>query len=273
MAAAAGGRKFQVGTDVWVPCSDAVKAAFSAGKVLERHEAEGAASVAVPGQPTSRFAFADIRLRFVRDDGGTSADSTSLVYMNDASILENMQRRHEQDLIYTYTASVLLAVNPYRSIESLYGDSQCEQYRGKHIGALPPHPYAIAESAYRLLGREAKNQAMLISGESGAGKTETAKIVMQYLAFVSGTGSDFAAELKAHVLRSQPVLESIGNAATLRNSNSNRFGKYNKIFFDGEGALAHASITTYLLESSRVVGHSEKEDLPHFLRDAGRLER
>jgi myosin-5 len=183
--------------------------------------------------------------------------------MNDASILENMQRRHEQDQVYTYTASVLLAVNPYRQIPGLYSEDLCKEYRGRHIGALPPHPYAIAESAYRLLGRESKNQAMLISGESGAGKTETAKIVMQYLAFVSGTGSDFAAELATHVQRSQPVLESFGNAATLRNSNSSRFGKYNRIFFDDEGSLAHASITTYLLESSRVVGHAGKERTYH----------
>merc|ERR1719162_379826 len=120
----------------------------------------------------------------------TCADNTALVQMDEDSILSNMEERHKQDLIYTYTASVLLAVNPYKNIPTLYGDAQCKLYHGKFIGALPPHPYAIADTAYRTLKRERANQALLISGESGAGKTETAKIVMQYLAFASGSVSE-----------------------------------------------------------------------------------
>merc|ERR1719223_1677500 len=132
-----------------------------------------------------------------------------------------------------------------------------------HLGALPPHPYAIADTAYRLLVREKVNQALLISGESGAGKTETAKIVMQYLAFASGSTSDLASKIQERVLQAQPILESFGNAVTLRNSNSSRFGKYNRVFFDRKGALSDAGIDTYLLESSRVVVHGERERTYH----------
>lgn len=215
------------------------------------------------GHPQKPVAFTDLRRRFPTTNGATVKDNTSLVFLNDASILDNMHSRHSQDEIYTYTASVLLAVNPYKRIEGLYGEEQCNEYRGKHIGALPPHPYAIGDTAYRTLIREKRSQALLISGESGAGKTETAKIVMQYLAHTSGADSAVAARIQARVLQAQPILESFGNAVTLRNSNSSRFGKYNRIFFDDTGALVDAGVTTYLLESSRVVSHAERERTYH----------
>lgn len=205
----------------------------------------------------------ELRPRFDAGDSVTAADNAALVHMNDATILHNLQLRYRQDHIYTYTASVLLAMNPYKAIEGLYGDAQCNLYRRKHIGSLPPHPYAIADAAYRLLVREKLDQALLISGESGAGKTETAKIVMNYLAFASGSTSELASKIQSRVLQAQPILESLGNAATLRNSNSSRFGKYNRIFFDGDGVLVDAGIQTFLLESSRVVVHGERERTYH----------
>eukprot|EP00929_Paragymnodinium_shiwhaense_P105643 TRINITY_DN7068_c0_g4_i1.p1 TRINITY_DN7068_c0_g4~~TRINITY_DN7068_c0_g4_i1.p1 ORF type:complete len:1542 (+),score=475.62 TRINITY_DN7068_c0_g4_i1:137-4762(+) len=254
------------GTLVWVPAQDTSKAAFLPATVRQLHD-DSTVTIdvlcEVGTKGSSRVSRNDLRLRFSRDDGATSPDSTSLVHMNDASILDNMRRRHKNDEIYTYTANVLLAVNPFKTIDGLYGEEQCRRYKGRHIGALPPHPYAISDTAYRLLNREKKNQALLISGESGAGKTETAKIVMEYLAFVSGTGSDLAMEISGHLLRSQPILESFGNAATLRNNNSSRFGKYSRVFFDDSCALADASITTYLLESARVVTHAERERTYH----------
>mmetsp|Transcript_106948 Transcript_106948/g.312762 ORF Transcript_106948/g.312762 Transcript_106948/m.312762 type:complete len:1388 (+) Transcript_106948:67-4230(+) len=241
--------------------------AFDAGKIVNIvDDATVAVSLdsATGVSDTSRqVARADIRLRFSRDDGSTSQDNTSLVHMNDAAILENLCARHQQDEIYTYTASVLLAVNPYKEIDSLYGNEQCARYRGRHIGALPPHPYAIADTAYRALVRERVNQGLLISGESGAGKTETAKIVMQYLSYASGATSDLASRIQARVLQAQPILESFGNAVTMRNSNSSRFGKYNRVFFNEAGTLVDAGITTYLLESSRVVVHGERERTYH----------
>merc|ERR1719313_2211758 len=183
--------------------------------------------------------------------------------MTEGSIMTNLENRHQQDEIYTYTASVLLAMNPYKQIQGLYGSEQCQRYKGKHIGALPPHPYAIADAAYRLLVREKGDQALLISGESGAGKTETAKIVMNYLAFASGSQTEQTKKIQERVLQAQPILESLGNAATLRNSNSSRFGKYNQIHFNGGGSVVDASIQTYLLESSRVVTHGERERTYH----------
>lgn len=205
----------------------------------------------------------ELRPRFDGTAAASAADNAALVHMNDASILDNLKVRHSQDLIYTYTANVLLAVNPYKTIDGLYGEEQCRTYRGKHIGALPPHPYAIADGAYRLLVREMMDQALLISGESGAGKTETAKIVMSYLAYASGSTSELASKIQDRVLQAQPILESFGNAATLRNSNSSRFGKYNRIFFDSAGTLVDAGIQTFLLESSRVVVHGDRERTYH----------
>ena len=182
--------KLSAGDLVYIPAnSSSSDAVFLAGQVANLCGNEVDVTV---DKETHTVALADVRPRFKRDDKGTSQDNTSLVHMNDATILENLRLRHQQDEIYTYTASVLLAVNPYKEIKSLYGQEQCQRYRGKHIGALAPHPYAIADTAYRALVREQRNQGLLISGESGAGKTETAKIVMNYLAYTSGTTDDLA---------------------------------------------------------------------------------
>jgi len=257
---------FSVGDLVYLPCPEKPEhkdLAFLPGTVREV-AADGQLVVDLVAGGVLRQAAGEARARFVKDvNQSTSQDNTSLVHLNDATILENLEARHERDEIYTYTASVLLAMNPYKDISELYGDSQCTRYRGKHIGALPPHPYAIADTAYRALVRERRNQGLLISGESGAGKTETAKIVMQYLGFASGATSDLAAKIQARVLQAQPILESLGNSVTMRNSNSSRFGKYNRVFFDEAGTLVDAGITTYLLESSRVVVHSSRERTYH----------
>ncbi|CAJ1328016.1 unnamed protein product [Effrenium voratum] len=236
---------------VYVPSEG--KVPFIPGTVLE---VKGSEVVVEASGVKVAAPCASLRRRF----GGESCqDNTSLVHLNDAAILQNLKLRHEADQIYTYTASVLLAVNPYHDIEGLYGSDQCARYRGKHIGALPPHPYAIADTAYRALVRERKNQGFIISGESGAGKTETSKIVMQYLGFISGSSDATTAGIQHRILQAQPILESFGNAVTMRNHNSSRFGKYNRIFFDDAGTLVDAGVTTYLLESSRVVLHSKSE--------------
>ncbi|CAL1152247.1 unnamed protein product [Cladocopium goreaui] len=247
--------RFQVNDLVYVPCQGKA-VPFSSGVVVEVTDQV----VVLTDDGCHSCAPDELRLRF---DGESCQDNTSLVYLNDASILQNLKARHQEDAIYTYTASVLLAVNPYHNVEGLYSQDQCARYRGKHIGALPPHPYAIADAAYRALVREHKNQAFIISGESGAGKTETAKIVMQYLGFVSGSSSSITAQIQQRILQAQPILESFGNAVTMRNNNSSRFGKYNRIFFDETGTLVDAGVTTYLLESSRVVTHGNLERSYH----------
>mmetsp|Transcript_1678 Transcript_1678/g.5033 ORF Transcript_1678/g.5033 Transcript_1678/m.5033 type:complete len:1255 (+) Transcript_1678:46-3810(+) len=257
--------RLNIGDLVSVPCPDA---AFLPGAVVEicgdgtvcveLHSSETIAET-----QTRRVARSDVRLDFARPDGSTSQDNTSLEHMNEATILDNLHLRHQQDYIYTYTASVLLAVNPYKELPGLYSHEQCSRYRGKCIGALPPHPFAVAEAAHRTLVRDQRSQGLVISGESGAGKTETAKIVMQYLAFASGSASELTSCIQARVLQAQPILESFGNAVTVRNANSSRFGKFNRISFDGGGALVGAGITTYLLESSRVVLRGERERSYH----------
>ncbi|CAK0904918.1 unnamed protein product [Prorocentrum cordatum] len=141
----------------------------------------------------------------------------------------------------------------------LYTAEQIDKYRNKNLGAAPPHPYAVADTAYRQVVRECRDQALVISGESGAGKTETAKITMRYLTSVSRTDAAHGARIQEKIINSSPILESFGNASTVRNINSSRFGKYNEMDFNRVGSLVGASIKTYLLESSRVVSQQDGE--------------
>merc|ERR1719284_882844 len=144
-------------------------------------------------------------------------------------------------------------------MKHLYTDDKIAQYRNKNLGAAAPHPYAIADTAYRQVVRECRDQALVISGESGAGKTETAKITMRYLTSVSRTDAAQGARIQDKIINSSPILESFGNASTVRNINSSRFGKYNEMAFNRVGSLVGASIKTFLLESSRVVSQQEGE--------------
>ncbi|CAD7969151.1 unnamed protein product [Amoebophrya sp. A120] len=207
-------------------------------------------------------------------------DCTSLTHLDDANILENLRRRYFAGDIYTFTSSVLLAVNPYRDVSHLYTTELKRKY--VNIGSahtLPPHPYSLADMAYRQL-QISGNQAMVISGESGAGKTETAKIVMSCLADRSRTGEAQASDIQNKILNgANPILESIGNATTVRNGNSSRFGKYNALCFNAVGNLVGAEVRTYLLESSRVVAFGQGERTYHvfyellFGCDAGMREK
>jgi len=252
---------FKVDDLVYIPYPEHKEQAFQAGIIKEIDTRD--VSVQLEDGEVRTIGFEELRKRFLRGNGPTSQDNTALVHMNDATIMENLKERHSTNEIYTYTASVLLAMNPYCDIQGLYGPEQCALYKGKHLGTLPPHPYAIADKAYRALVRDQKNQGFIISGESGAGKTETAKIVMQYLGFASGGTSDLASRIQARVLQAQPIMESFGNSVTMRNNNSSRFGKYNRVFFDDKGTLMDANVTTYLLETSRVVHHSSRERTYH----------
>ncbi|CAD7970485.1 unnamed protein product [Amoebophrya sp. A25] len=201
-----------------------------------------------------------------RPDGEflTADDCTSLTHLDDANILENLRARYLAGSIYTFTASVLLAVNPYSDVSHLYTKDIKRKY--VNIGSahtLPPHPYSLADMAYRQLQQHG-NQALVISGESGAGKTETAKIVMSCLADRSRTGESQASDIQNKILNgANPILESIGNATTVRNGNSSRFGKYNALCFNAVGNLVGAEVRTYLLESSRVVLFGDGERTYH----------
>ncbi|CAN0909026.1 VIII-1 [Linum grandiflorum] len=182
-------------------------------------------------------------------------DLMQLSYLNEPSVLYNLQYRYNQDMIYTKAGPVLIAINPFKKVP-LYGNDFIEAYRNKSIEN--PHVYAIADTAIREMIRDEVNQSIIISGESGAGKTETAKIAMQYLAALGG-GSGIEYE----ILKTNPILEAFGNAKTLRNDNSSRFGKLIEINFSETGKISGARIQTFLLEKSRVVQCMEGERSYH----------
>jgi myosin-5 len=184
---------------------------------------------------------------------------TTLNYLNEPSVLWNLKVRYQQDDIYTYTGSILIAVNPFAPMPHLYGTHMMEQYREVPLGDLSPHVYAVADAAYSKMMKTKQSQSILVSGESGAGKTETSKLIMQYLAWRGGmaheneTLSSNRRSVEQQVLESNPLLEAFGNAKTMRNDNSSRFGKFMEIQFGKDGRICGAAIRTYLLERSRVV--------------------
>lgn len=186
------------------------------------------------------------------------SDLTLLSKVSNEAINDNLKKRFEGHEIYTYIGHVLVSVNPFRDL-GIYTDQVLDSYRGKNRLEMPPHVFAIAESAYYNMKAYKDNQCVIISGESGAGKTEAAKRIMQYIANVSGGESGDIKQIKDMVLATNPLLESFGNAKTLRNNNSSRFGKYLQIHFNAQGEPVGADITNYLLEKSRVVGQITNE--------------
>uniref|UniRef100_A0A3P9M6G7 Myosin motor domain-containing protein n=1 Tax=Oryzias latipes TaxID=8090 RepID=A0A3P9M6G7_ORYLA len=174
-------------------------------------------------------------------------DMISLGDMTEAGLLRNLLLRHKRGLIYTFVGSVLVAVNPYQEFP-IYTAEQL--YHGRKLGELPPHIFAIAESCYFNMRRNLRSQCCIISGESGAGKTESTKLILQYLTAISGKLS--LQEIEKQILESNPILEAFGNSKTIRNDNSSRFGKYLEIFFNKNGVIEGARIEQYLLEKSRV---------------------
>ncbi|XP_051938624.1 unconventional myosin-Ib isoform X3 [Hippocampus zosterae] len=178
-------------------------------------------------------------------------DMVLLEPLSEDSFLENLRKRFDHNEIYTYIGSVVISVNPYRSLP-IYSPEKVEEYRNRNFYELSPHIYALADEAYRSLRDQDKDQCILITGESGAGKTEASKLVMSYVAAVCGKGQEVN-KVKEQLLQSNPVLEAFGNAKTVRNDNSSRFGKYMDIEFDFKGDPLGGVISNYLLEKSRVV--------------------
>ncbi|XP_026074257.1 unconventional myosin-Ib-like isoform X5 [Carassius auratus] len=171
--------------------------------------------------------------------------------LSEDAFIENLKKRFDHNEIYTYIGSVVISMNPYKSLP-IYTAEKVEEYRNRNFYELSPHIYALADESYRSLRDQDKDQCILITGESGAGKTEASKFVMSYVAAVCGKGQEVN-KVKEQLLQSNPVLEAFGNAKTVRNDNSSRFGKYMDIEFDFKGDPLGGVISNYLLEKSRVV--------------------
>ncbi|WJX12980.1 hypothetical protein P8452_03426 [Trifolium repens] len=186
-------------------------------------------------------------------------DMTKLSYLHEPGVLQNLKARYELNKIYTYTGNILIAINPFQRLPHIYGAHMMQQYKGAPPGELSPHVFAVADVAYRAMVNEGKSNSILVSGESGAGKTETTKMLMQFLAFLGGRAVTEGRTVEQQVLESNPVLEAFGNAKTVRNNNSSRFGKFVEIQFDESGRISGAAIRTYLLERSRVCQVNDPE--------------
>uniref|UniRef100_A0A669CTF1 Methyl-CpG binding domain protein 3b n=1 Tax=Oreochromis niloticus TaxID=8128 RepID=A0A669CTF1_ORENI len=184
-------------------------------------------------------------------------DLTALSFLHEPAVLHNLRVRFlDYSSIYTYCGIVLVAINPYDQLP-IYGEEVIDAYSGQDMADMEPHIFSVAEEAYRTMIREEKNQSIIISGESGSGKTVSAKFTMRYFAVVGGAAQQTSVEER--VLASNPIMESIGNAKTTRNDNSSRFGKYIEIGFGRKGDIIGANMRTYLLEKSRVVFQASTE--------------
>ncbi len=265
---AAQSQAFMEGTAVWVPLhgSDSGKSIKNTNTdsewirgvvqgVTRGAEDEVVLNINLENGEPAQYKASDCFLQNEKDD--TVDDLVRSDFLHEPGILHTLRARYELDMIYTYSGQILIAVNPHKPLTHLYGERMMAQYKDIPFGDLSPHTYAVAEAAYSAMMIDEMRQSILISGESGAGKTESAKMVMQYLAHRSGAsfgGSAIAAApIEQQILESNPLLEAFGNAKTARNDNSSRFGKFVEIDFDTTGRITGASISTYLLERSRVV--------------------
>lgn len=249
------------------------------GVVTEYHRSAQVVTIQSAASPSNKpqtFTLTNLSSLKRREELGKDGveDMIAISDLNEASLLWNLKVRYDAQNIYTYTGNILVSVNPYKMFD-IYGLDMVKKYENQILGTLPPHLFAIGSAAYgRMMSRDVPGgepQVVIISGESGAGKTEATKLIMQYLAAVNnskvpggssssaGSASRSSSSLVTEqILEASPLLESFGNATTVRNDNSSRFGKYTQIFFRN-GAIAGAKITEYLLEKSRIVTHAADE--------------
>ncbi|XP_030639155.1 myosin-9a [Chanos chanos] len=197
-------------------------------------------------------------------------DMAELTCLNEASVLHNLKERYYSGLIYTYSGLFCVVINPYKNLP-IYSEEIVDMYKGKKRHEMPPHIYAITDTAYRSMMQDREDQSILCTGESGAGKTENTKKVIQYLACVASSktkkepssSSLSHGELEKQLLQANPILEAFGNAKTVKNDNSSRFGKFIRINFDVNGYIVGANIETYLLEKSRAIRQAKEERTFH----------
>ncbi|KAK0086371.1 hypothetical protein PV325_003303 [Microctonus aethiopoides] len=246
----------------WVPCE---KEGYVLGEI--KATKGDIVSVVLPGGETKDFK--KDQLQQVNPPKYEKAeDMSNLTYLNDASVLHNLKQRYYHKLIYTYSGLFCVAINPYKRYP-VYTTRCAKLYRGKRRSEVPPHIFAISDGAYVNMLTNSENQSMLITGESGAGKTENTKKVIAYFATVGAStkkseeADKKKGSLEDQVVQTNPVLEAFGNAKTVRNDNSSRFGKFIRIHFGPSGKLAGADIETYLLEKARVISQQALERSYH----------
>ncbi|XP_061091001.1 unconventional myosin-X [Conger conger] len=191
-------------------------------------------------------------------------DMSTLAELHEAAIMHNLYQRYQKDNIYTNIGSILAAVNPYKPIAGLYDLAAVDLYSQHHLGELPPHIFAVANECYRCLWKRHDSQCVLISGESGAGKTESTKLLLQFLSVMSqnsaGTPpSERTTHVEEAIVQSSPIMEAFGNAKTVYNNNSSRFGKFILLHFSQNGNIHGGCIIDYLLEKNRVVRQNPEE--------------
>uniref|UniRef100_A0A674BI72 Unconventional myosin-X-like n=1 Tax=Salmo trutta TaxID=8032 RepID=A0A674BI72_SALTR len=191
-------------------------------------------------------------------------DMSTLAELHEAAIMYNLYLRYQKDCIYTNIGSILSAVNPYKQIPGLYDPAAVDLYSRHHLGELPPHIFAVANECYRCLWKRHDSQCVLISGESGAGKTESTKLLLQFLSVMSqrsdGTAqSERSTRVEQSIIQSSPIMEAFGNAKTVYNNNSSRFGKFIQLHFSQCGNIHGGCIIDYLLEKNRVVRQNPGE--------------
>ncbi|XP_012267747.2 unconventional myosin-Va isoform X2 [Athalia rosae] len=244
---------------VWVPHQEKV---WEGAVLLEDYKA-GASKLQVKTEDSNQTKVLEIKsdtdLPPLRNPDILIGENnlTSLSFLHEPAVLYNLQVRFQRHCIYTYCGIVLVAFNPYNELP-IYGNDTIWAYRGQAMGDLEPHIFAVAEEAYTKLERETHDQSIIVSGESGAGKTVSAKYAMRYFATVGGSSST-ETQVEKKVLASSPIMEAIGNAKTTRNDNSSRFGKFIEIQFNKNYHITGASMRTYLLEKSRVVFQANEE--------------
>lgn len=287
---------YEVGTRCWVSSKTA---AWSSATVKAKHLVEGAGACELDlDVEEENGAITELKGFKIYEDPSPSAplrnppaleatsDLVTLSYLNEPSVLHAIRQRYFQLNIYTFSGIVLIATNPFDRVGNLYTHDIVQMYSGRQRGELEPHLFSIAEDAFRCMQRDNKNQTIVVSGESGAGKTMSAKYIMRYFATVedprkrrlsgphvdsakgddsysnlapSGENYEGLSKVEREILATNPIMEAFGNAKTTRNDNSSRFGKYLEIRFDNHLDISGARIRTYLLERSRIVFHLESE--------------
>uniref|UniRef100_A0A672GLQ0 Myosin-9 n=1 Tax=Salarias fasciatus TaxID=181472 RepID=A0A672GLQ0_SALFA len=240
---------------VWIPSE---KMGFEAGSVKEEQGDECLVELTDSGK----------KVKVNKDDiqkmnppkFNKVEDMAELTCLNEASVLHNLKERYYSGLIYTYSGLFCVVVNPYKYLP-IYTEEIVNMYKGKKRHEMPPHIYAITDTAYRSMMQDREDQSILCTGESGAGKTENTKKVIQYLAHVASSfkSKKDQGELEKQLLQANPILEAFGNAKTVKNDNSSRFGKFIRINFDVNGYIVGANIETYLLEKSRTIRQAKEE--------------